>query len=165
MTAAYEPRWDRDLERGKQGEMFAHRIALTSRDGSAPIEVKTDAWWLQTQRIYVELECFRQGKWRPSGLATTESLYWTTVAGKHELEMTIATAWLRRAVAHAAARHPDNSKAECRRGSHPTRGVYVYFHDIVQTRDEALDEHPRRLGEIANEILDGLRDKKGGAQP
>lgn len=139
--SAYEPRWDRDLERGKQGEMFAHRIATMSRDGSGTVEVKTDAWWIKTQRFYVELECWRHGVWSPSGLATTEALYWTFVAGKHEVEMTLATAHLRRAVAFARERHPDNSKAECNSGSHPTRGVYVYLYDIAHTRDEGLDEH------------------------
>lgn len=143
MTAGYEPRWDRDLERGKQGEMFAHRIAMMSRDGSSTVEVKTDAWWLKTQRFYVELECYHasKGQWRPSGLATTEALYWTFVAGKHEVEMTLATAHLRRAVKYAAERHSNNSKAECAKGSHPTRGVYVYLYDIAHTRDEGLDEH------------------------
>jgi hypothetical protein len=141
MTGAYEPRWDRDLERGRQGEMFARRIAEMSRNGSATVEVKTDAWWLKTGRFYVELECLRRGVWRPSGLQTTEALFWTFVAGKHEVEMTLATEHLRRAVAHAVKRHPGNGDARCANGSHPTRGAYVYLVDIAQTRDEGLDEH------------------------
>ena len=104
-------------------------------------EIKTDAWWPKTGRMYVETECMKaDGKWHPSGINKTEARVFVFVAGKHPWMLAIATESLRRAAAHALARHPGNGASQPR-GRYKTKGVFVYWHDIINSRDESLDEH------------------------
>lgn len=136
----YEPRWDIDLARGQQGEMFVRRITEMLANGNGQIEVKYDAWWLKTGRLFIERECLRRGKYEPSGIITTQALIWAFVAGKHEFMVAIATDHLRRAVDYSIQRWPGNGDAKCDRGSHPTRGVYIYPIDIRESRELSRDE-------------------------
>lgn len=135
----YQPGWDRDLAAGKQGELFAHKVADMSRDGSARVEVKTDYKCIRTGRMFIELWCLRRRKWRPSGLKTTGSLYWTCVMGKHELEVTVETAWLKRAVVRAYKRNGEELVEKNIRGKNPTRGLYVDWKDLTASRDKSRD--------------------------
>jgi len=140
VTDGYQPHWDRDLARGKQGEFFVDDIVRAICEQRA--EIKRDAWWPITGRLYVETQCFRRGKWMDSGLTSTQALVFIFVGGAHDFLLAIKTEHLRRAVTHALNRDKRNA-AQVTNGSHPTRGVYVYWHDIAQTRDKELDEHAR----------------------
>lgn len=135
----YEPRWDINLEQGAQAQIWVADIAQMLKEGSGSIEVKRDAWMVKTRRLYIEKECLKRGKWEPSGLQVTEAKLWAFVLGAHPAILIFCTDWLRRAEA-LASKHPGNA-ASCNRGSHPTRGTYVYMDHFFKTRDVARDEH------------------------
>ena len=59
MTEGYQPHWDRDLARGKQGEMFVDDVLKAIQEQRA--EIKRDAWWPITNRLYVETHCRKRG--------------------------------------------------------------------------------------------------------
>ncbi len=136
----YEPRWDRDLDRGQQAEMFVERLVAMLRQGNGQIETKRDAWWPLRRRLYVEHWCKRNGVYQASGLQTTGALIWLFLAPQ-EFGFLIPTDHLRRAVAFSIERDPRNGNAYCDTGSHPTKGVYIYEHDIFESRDKTRDEH------------------------
>lgn len=138
----YEPRWDRDAEYGSQGEMLWDAFVAMITNKSAEVEVKRDAWWPVTGRLYVETECLRAQGWAPSGIATSRARIWAFIGGSHPLIVAVGTQWLRAAVDKAKT-HPANN-AKCDRGSHPTRGFYVYWPHIFDTRDKSLDERQSR---------------------
>ena len=95
-----EKRFKKDLKDGLWGQnIVAYRLALEGRkvemsEGNVPgwdlkadgvkIEVKTDKKSHETGNIFLETEC----SGRPSGIKTTESLYWVTV------EMATAFVWM-----------------------------------------------------------------------
>jgi len=75
----FEPRFDRDMERGQVGEELLDLLFEDSKDPSVRIEVKTDYKTNKTGNIYVETHKFRDGKSDeavPSGINVTESKWW-----------------------------------------------------------------------------------------
>jgi hypothetical protein len=139
MIERYQPHWDRDLARGKQAEFWVADIVKAFCEQR--VEIKRDAWWPITRRIYVETHCVRSGEWCDSGINDTASPVWAFVAGGHPFMLVLTIEHLRRATALAVARDPRNGEAEEKDGSHPTRGVFVYEKDIMDARDVSLDEH------------------------
>lgn len=130
--------FDIDLDRGAQGELLVLDIRRMMADGSGSIEVKTDARFVEKQRLFVERECRgRDGIWRPSGIAVTKARLWAFVLGEHPGILLFETEWLKRAV-DLAAQNTLNLTG-CDYGRNPTRGVLVYMNHLVQTRDKALD--------------------------
>lgn len=115
-----EPRWDRDWEIGRQGEVFCEDV-LKALLAGAPYEVKTDLRAADTGRIYVEYECRRNGSWQPSGIRTTNSEYWQFVLGGRA-PLIIPTFVL---LALSRRAWIEGHRVECRDGSHPTRGVCI----------------------------------------
>ena len=115
LTEGYEPRFDLDLAYGQQGELFVADIRDGLRDGT--VEVKRDAQFSRTGNLYVEYECLRQGRYQPSGLTTTEAKVWVFVLGDTPACICLATDLLRQWTAQDGF-----PVAECRVGSHPTRG-------------------------------------------
>ena len=74
-VTGYEPRFDFDVRRGKVGEDYVGTILEEIASGS--IEVKTDYGANRTGNLYVEYEQeTREGRWRPSGIASSEAKYW-----------------------------------------------------------------------------------------
>lgn len=119
MADGYEPRFDIDMEVGRQGEIFITSVIDAMKAG-ASCEVKTDEKALQTGNIYVEFECYRLGQWRKSGIATTEAEVWAFVLGVAAL--CIPTDTLK---VLARLRWHAGGVRECKRGSHPTKGVII----------------------------------------
>lgn len=119
MADGYEPRFDIDMEVGRQGEIFITSVIDSLKDG-ASVETKTDVRALQTGNIYVEFECFRLGQWRKSGIATTEAEVWVFVLGVAAL--CIPTETLK---VLARLRWHAGGVREQPRGSHPTKGVII----------------------------------------
>lgn len=146
MTTLYNPElshFDLDMERGQQGEFWLDRLIETLQNKRAQVEVKTDYWFPVSGRIYVETECrTRNGKWRPSGIATTKARIWVFVGGRHGMAWVVETEWLRRAV-EESAKHQANLQGTTY-GQNPTRGVLVYANHLFKTRDVSLDEHTLR---------------------
>lgn len=135
----YDPslsRFDVDLPRGQQAELWVVDVCDMMGRRSGEIEVKCDYRFVDTGRLYIELECCgRDGRWRPSGLATTAARLWAFKLGNYPGAFVFSTEWLRRAVEHAKS-HPLNH-SECTYGENPTRGVLVYINHFRATRDFA----------------------------
>src|SRR5215475_8359534 len=74
MADGYQPDFDIDAAAGRQGELLVADVIRALRDGSA--EVKTDEMALVTGNVYIECECLRRGKWRPSGVMATGAEIW-----------------------------------------------------------------------------------------
>ena len=111
----YEPRFDIDLAYGQQGELFVADIRDGLRDGT--VEVKRDGRFHDTGNLYIEHECRRQGRYQPSGIATTEAKVWVFVLGDAPACLCISTDLLREWTSIEGF-----PTAECVVGSHPTRG-------------------------------------------
>lgn len=122
-TEGYEPRFDLDLDYGRHGELVVSDIAEAVRNQS--IEVKRDAMWAKTGNLYVEYACLKfNGKWEWSGIKTTTATLYAFVLGDTETTLFVPTGllleWCRELLAKS-----DVFKGECKRGSHPTKGVKV----------------------------------------
>jgi hypothetical protein len=74
MSEGYEPRFDIDLEVGRQGELFVARIVDSI--AASRHEVKTDEKALLTGNIFLEVQCLYRGRWERSGIARTEAEVW-----------------------------------------------------------------------------------------
>lgn len=78
-ASGFEPRFDRDMERGEVGEKLLDLLFEDSKDPSVLIEVKTDYRTNETGNIYVETHKYRNGDVDaavPSGINGTESKWW-----------------------------------------------------------------------------------------
>ena len=74
-VTGYEPRFDFDVRRGKVGEDYVGNILGKIANGS--VEVKTDYGSNRTGNLYIEFEQqLQNGKWIPSGIASTEAEFW-----------------------------------------------------------------------------------------
>lgn len=117
----YEPRFDLDLEYGKQGELFIRDIAEGIKNQT--IEVKRDARWANTGNLYIEYQCRKvSGNWEKSGIAATDALMWAFVLGDTETAIFVPTALLRE---WARELYHKGRRSECIVGSHPTKGVLM----------------------------------------
>lgn len=124
----YEPRFDIDYEFGKQGELFVTRIIDAL--GTHRVEVKNDARFAVTGNVYVECFCQRRGKFRPSGIATTEAEFWVFVLNDVAC-VAVTTAYLKDAC-RAVWRNNPSRRKKCDRGSHPTKGVAMSVMWLLQ---------------------------------
>lgn len=131
----YEPRFDVDVERGKQGEMFVHGIIDALKNGGHRIEVKTDERSRETGNVYVEYECRKRGEYVKSGIATSEAQVWVFVLDQGNVALAISTERLRE-LARSAFRK--GRIAEERDGSHPTRGALIRLPDLISAGTHAV---------------------------
>jgi hypothetical protein len=126
-----QPDFDLDREIGAQSEMWVRSVRVALARGR--IEVKGPKPFLREQSFYVEYACRgRDGKWRPSGIATTKSELLIFTFGVLPGALLIDREWCKRA-ARAAYRNPLNRK-ECTRGSNPTKAVAVSLAHLWITR-------------------------------
>lgn len=126
MAEGYEPRFDIDYEVGRQGELWVASIRDALRTERA--EVKTDVRASVTGNVYVEYECRHRGKWKPSGIATNESPVYVFVLAARSLALVVDTEALKREARRA---YNAGRLAECKKGSHPTRGVLIPVQKLV----------------------------------
>lgn len=123
LATGYQPNFDIDAEIGRQGELIVWDYIESLRNG-ASVEVKTDERFAETGKIYLEFEC----RGVPSGFATTNAELWCHVLGaSHQASVLIwDVAQLRRACRALYKDSQDGQDGyvkECKRGSHPTRGI------------------------------------------
>lgn len=136
-SEGYEPKFDVDYAWGEQGQIFTHN--LIEALGTDRIEVKHDAPYLETGNIYVEYECLRKGKYRLSGIGTTTADWWVFVLDVGKTAVIVDTVSLREA-ARNRWRQPRH-RVECKRGSHPTRGVKIELAWLLQFGTRTEQEH------------------------
>ena len=110
------PDWDIDRARGEEAEQLVRQMRTALAVGSC--EVKRDDKAARTGNVYVERECLTARGWMPSGIQSTKATNWVFVL--YDMRVIVwMPVWLLRNI--AAAGRP----AECRVGSHPTRGVVI----------------------------------------
>ncbi len=120
-STGYKPNFDLDLRYGQDGERQVSTFLHGLCDGT--IEVKRDAKYMQTGKVYIEYECLRSDGWKPSGISATTSAYWTILIAE-SVVIAIPTEIVRRC--YLKALDPDlRYTREERDGSHPTRGVAI----------------------------------------
>jgi hypothetical protein len=132
LSNGYEPDWDIDYAVGRQGELWAARVAEAIRTG-ANVEIKTDEAAAKWGRIYLEYECLYADGYRRSGLATSPSELWATVLAGDVI--VIAPTWRYKHAARKAWRR--GLRRVLDRGSHPTRGVVVPLSNLLDWLMEA----------------------------
>ena len=129
MVTKAEPRWDLDLDFGKQGEDYVHETLRHIVKNPLKVEVKSDRRCLDTGNIYIEYQCRKASGWEPSGIATTEADFWAINFGDTGLTLMCPTEALKQ-----MARSVGKDKSRLREetdGSHPTKGVLIRMDDIV----------------------------------
>ena len=134
MVGTRRPEFDLDVKIGAQSELWVQDICelMAKRNGS--IEVKAPKPFLKEQTFYVEYTCkWRDGMWRPSGIATTKATAYVITFGSLPGGLIVETEWLKRA-AREAFKDSKNRKA-CMRGSNPTRAVVVGLSHLWKTRN------------------------------
>lgn len=127
LGSGYEPRFDIDYERGRQGELFVESIIDGLKTES--IEVKRDARSKDTGNVYIEYECKKGGVYVPSGIATTTSEFWAFVIADGDVMVVLPIENLKRLSRKALK---GGQVAEQIHGSHPTKGVLVRVIDLVK---------------------------------
>ena len=129
MTA--EPRWDRDLAYGKQGELLIENYLEWIARGNGRVETKRkrrpDLWF------YVETYCDKgaTGHPEPSGINITKAEAWAYVIGNTDIALIIPTETLRKACEQEVAQQKQE-----RNGSCPTQGVLVHLNTILTVGKE-----------------------------
>lgn len=115
-----EPRFDIDLQYGKQGEMQVGELLdwITEPDGKMEVKRKR----ILDHRVYVETHCDkgRRGIYKPSGISVTTACVWSFVVADTGIVLTIPTNFLREML-----NDPSSKDKEERDGNCPTRGKLV----------------------------------------
>jgi hypothetical protein len=127
-----QPNWDIDQALGAQSEFWVSDLRRALGEGT--VEVKHDKPALKHQHWFVEYACQgRDRRWRRSGFATTKASVSVLTFGVLPGGLIVETEWLKRAGRFAFKR--PSARAECKRGSNPTRGVLVSLADLWATRE------------------------------
>lgn len=127
------PDFDINREQGAQAELWVLDICKTMARGKGEIEVKAPKPFLRRGSPYVEYSCKRKdGKWYPSGIATTKAKLWAIKFGSLPGMLVIETAWLRRAARLAYEKKQFINETD---GDNPTKGVYVTFKNLWDTKE------------------------------
>lgn len=132
LSEGYTPEFDIDLRYGRKGEELVRDFLvgmLGEEPGRLTVEVKTDAKYLDTQRIYIEYQCKRRDGWHNSGILDSKADYWTFVIGE-TVVIGIPTPVLRRIYDRALDPKLKYLKEE-KSGSHPTKGVAIPLHHFL----------------------------------
>lgn len=128
MTA--EPRWDRDLAYGKQGELLIGNYLDWIAKGNGRVESKRKR--RLDLEFYVETECDkgREGCFEPSGINVTEAEAWAFTIADTRISVIIPTTLLQAACSHASAREVGERDGVC-----PTRGKLISLDAILATAE------------------------------
>jgi hypothetical protein len=115
-----EPRWDIDVEYGKQGELQIDELLEWIAKGNGRVEVKRKR--ILDFSLYVETACDkgRRGVYQPSGIATTRAEVWVFCLGDTGIAIMIPTALLRDALDDPSTRDKQELDGSC-----PTKGKLV----------------------------------------
>ena len=121
-----EPRFDRDLAYGQQGELLIEDYLSWIAKGNGQVEVKKKR--RLDLEFYVETECDkgRTGVYEPSGINVTTADMWAFVIGDTGMAFCLPTGLLRKAVQDKAARIVSENDGSC-----PTRGKLVNIGTII----------------------------------
>ena len=126
MTTISVSDFSTDLIFGQEGEKLVQEL-LT---GGYSVEVKTDRRWVDTGNVYVETDCYYQGKraWGPSGITTTQADYWAFVL--EGLVVLIPVLALRYAVDEFG------TSIDCKIPPNPSKGVLLTLPHLAKSIKE-----------------------------
>lgn len=129
-----QPDWDIDRKIGAQSELWYDDIVKLMEKRNGEVEVKAPKPWLKAQSFYVEYRCRgRNGKWYPSGIASTKAKAFMFTFGSLPGGLIVETQWLKRA-ARLAYKDPSKHR-QCIEGSNPTLAVVVSLKELWETRE------------------------------
>ena len=133
ISKGHIPAFDIDRAYGAQAELWVLDICKTMANGKGEIEVKSPRPFLRQGSPYIEYSCkHADGKWHPSGIAISKAKLWAIKFGSLPGMLVIETAWLKRA---ARLAYEKKQLLEEKDGSNPTKGVYVTFKNLWDTKE------------------------------
>lgn len=122
-----EPRWDRDLDYGEQGELLVDQLHMQVAQGHASTETKRER--RENSRFYCESMQFpkwrgSQARWVDSGIRVSEADYWV-IYKPGGLFLYVPLTRLKALI--ASGKPPP---IEYPKGDNPTRGHLVNLADL-----------------------------------
>lgn len=142
LTTKAEPRFDRDLKYGQEGEQRIEDLLGWVVNGDLRLEVKRKR--VLDCKFYVETHCDkgRRGYFRPSGINATESKVWCFVIADTGIHVAVPTELLRASLDDASSEDKEETDGTC-----PTRGKLI---DLAVL----LNRLRKRLGVVAAPRVD-----------
>jgi hypothetical protein len=115
-----EPRFDRDYEYGRQGELCIATFLEWIANGDGRVEVKRKGYL--DLNFYIETHCDKQrcGVWTPSGISTSLAEAYAFVIDHTDIALILPTDDLRQMFDD-----PTTRDRACDRGDYPTRGKLI----------------------------------------
>jgi hypothetical protein len=124
-----QPDFDLDKVIGDRAEKW---VAELRELLGSQIEVKAPKPGLRWRSFFIEYQCrWQDGKWYPSGIATSKAEYWCIKFGDLPGALFVETEWLRRA---ARLARQEGKKQSCDRGDNPTKGALVGLEHLWRTK-------------------------------
>jgi hypothetical protein len=130
-----EPRFDRDLKYGVQGELQINDFLEWVASGNAQVETKRKRYL--DHKLYVETDSDpgRRGYYTPSGINVTTAALWCFVIGDTGCHVAIPTELLRQMLTD-----PSSRPVEEEDGGVPTRGMLIDFCVLLYRQKQRGDQ-------------------------
>lgn len=128
-----EPRWDRTYAYGTQGECIIDDTIQGLANGQLAREDKRKTYLDANLYIEIEQNPMACGRWRDSGLRTTEADMWCYLIHDTGAVFILPVPMLRRAVAKAERLHTKLTEVK---GENPTRGYLLPVDTIIRWGSE-----------------------------
>ncbi|CAB4123966.1 hypothetical protein UFOVP45_76 [uncultured Caudovirales phage] len=129
----YEPRFDRDLERGNVGEDLLDLFFDDLREESAMFEVKTDYRVNETGNFYVETQKYRKPDASdavPSGINGTHSKWWVQASPDGNAMLIIKADTLRDYIKLVEPK--ESAQPIANRGTAASKGVLIPVRGLMR---------------------------------
>lgn len=128
LVAKAEPRFDLDLNYGREAEERLAEFFDWIAGGSGQVEVKRKR--IVDLSLYVEQSCDkgRTGRFQPSGISVSTAHVWAFAVANTGIMIVIPAALLRESLSHPSV--VDKAETD---GSCPTRGKLVHLKAIFDT--------------------------------
>lgn len=129
----FEPRFDRDMERGEVGEALLDLLFQDSQDPNVTIEVKTDYRANETGNFYVETQKYRKPDASdavPSGIYGTHSKWWGQASPDGTAILLIKTDALRDYI--ELVQPPQSAQPRANAHSAASKGVLVSIKGLMR---------------------------------
>jgi hypothetical protein len=132
-----EPRFDRDLTYGKQGELLIGTFLEWIANGNGRVEVKRKRYL--DLDFYIETHCDKgkTGEYTLSGISVTTAEMWAFVIGESGISVMVPTVELRLMLEDPSTRDRSESDGNC-----PTRGKLVNLGALLYRHKRSLE--PKR---------------------
>lgn len=115
--------WDLDLRFGQEGEVAANALLTAPIE---TVEVKRDRRWKDTGNLYIETDCWSDGRqeWYWSGITVTKATHWSFVL--EDILITVPTDKIKLAV------KTYGMPKEMNRPEYSTRGYLITVDNLLR---------------------------------